>query len=126
VVILAISRAATLLPTWDSRVTDADESVVISRWDGCFHVNTLASCGPTNGCAARRPPHQTAASQSRVYAHFHVTRDLLELRNLVQVAELIVLSCSPGKPWPALQRDYPELAATAEPTILTPPPPESH
>jgi L-aspartate oxidase len=57
------------------------------------------------------------------YAHFHVTRDLLELRNLVQVAELIVRSAQMRRESRGLHysRDYPNLAAPAAPTILVPP-----
>ena len=57
------------------------------------------------------------------YAHFHVTRDLLELRNLVQVADLIVQSAQLRRESRGLHfsRDYPELAAPAAPTILVPP-----
>ena len=56
------------------------------------------------------------------YAHFHVTRDLLELRNLVTVAELIVRSAQSRHESRGLHfsRDYPETAASAEPTILVP------
>ena len=59
----------------------------------------------------------------RSLAHFHVTRDLLELRNLVQVADLIVRSAQARHESRSLHfsRDYPEMAATAEPTILVPP-----
>ena len=56
------------------------------------------------------------------YAHFHVTRDLLELRNLVQVAELIVRSAQSRHESRGLHfsRDYPNMAEQALPTVLTP------
>ena len=73
-----------------------------------------------------RAAHRIALLQGEIqefYAHFHVTRDLLELRNLVQVAELIVRSAQARHESRGLHfsRDYPEMAATAEPTILVPP-----
>jgi len=57
------------------------------------------------------------------YANFHVTRDLLELRNLVQVAQLIVRSAQLRRESRGLHysRDYPDLAAPAASTILVPP-----
>ena len=52
-----------------------------------------------------------------------VTRDLLELRNLVQVADFIVRSAQLRCESRGLHfsRDYPELAAPAAATILVPP-----
>jgi L-aspartate oxidase len=59
------------------------------------------------------------------YAHFHVSRDLLELRNLVQVAELIVRSAQLRRESRGLHfsRDWPQTAAPTAPTILVPPAP---
>jgi L-aspartate oxidase len=56
------------------------------------------------------------------YAHFKVTNDLLELRNLVQVAELMVRSARLRKESRGLHYtlDYPELLETAEDTLLDP------
>ena len=116
------------LPRWDdSRVTDADESVVISHnwdelrrfmWDYVGIVRTNKRL--------ERAAHRIAMLQGEIqefYAHFHVTRDLLELRNLVQVADLIVKSAQLRRESRGLHfsRDYPEVAAPAAPTILVPP-----
>jgi L-aspartate oxidase len=58
------------------------------------------------------------------YARFHVTRDLLELRNLVQVADLIVMSALMRRESRGLHhsRDYPHMDPVAKPTVLAPPP----
>ena len=117
-----------VLPPWDdSRVTDADECVVVSHnwdelrrfmWDYVGIVRTNKRL--------ERAAHRIALLQGEIaefYANFHVTRDLLELRNLVQVAELIVRSAQMRHESRGLHfsRDWPELAAPAAPTILVPP-----
>ncbi|MDP3796366.1 MAG: L-aspartate oxidase [Polaromonas sp.] len=119
---------APALPEWDdSRVTDADEAVVISHnwdelrrfmWDYVGIVRTNKRL--------ERAAHRITLLQGEIqeyYAHFHVTRDLLELRNLVQAAELIVRSAQARHESRGLHfsRDYPAMAATATPTILVPP-----
>lgn len=115
------------LPHWDdSRVSDADEAVVISHnwdelrrfmWDYVGIVRTNKRL--------ERAAHRIALLQDEIqeyYAHFHVTRDLLELRNLVQVADLIVRSAQARHESRGLHfsRDYPELLPQAISTVLTP------
>jgi L-aspartate oxidase len=115
------------LPAWDdSRVTDPDEVVVISHnwdelrrfmWDYVGIVRTNKRLD--------RAAHRIALLQGEIqefYAQFHVTRDLLELRNLVQVADLIVRSAQTRHESRGLHysRDYPQMQASAEPTILIP------
>ncbi|MDD2880424.1 MAG: L-aspartate oxidase [Rhodoferax sp.] len=119
--------AAPALPAWDdSRVTDADETVVISHnwdelrrfmWDYVGIVRTNKRLD--------RAAHRIALLQGEIqefYAHFHVTRDLLELRNLVMVADLIVRSAQARHESRGLHfsRDYPNLLDQALPTILDP------
>ncbi len=118
------------VPPWDdSRVTDADESVVISHnwdelrrfmWDYVGIVRTNKRL--------ERASHRIRLLQQEIqefYSAFHVTRDLLELRNLVTVAELIVRSAQARHESRGLHfsRDYPAMAPEALPTVLTPPPP---
>ncbi|MBT2335587.1 L-aspartate oxidase [Variovorax paradoxus] len=120
-------RGSIALPAWDeSRVTDADEAVVISHnwdelrrfmWDYVGIVRTNKRL--------ERASHRIALLQAEIqefYANFHVTRDLLELRNLVQVADLIVRSAQARHESRGLHfsRDYPSLAEPAAPTVLVP------
>ncbi|MDP4621424.1 MAG: L-aspartate oxidase [Hydrogenophaga sp.] len=116
------------MPAWDdSRVTDADEMVVISHnwdelrrfmWDYVGIVRTNKRL--------ERAAHRINLLQQEIqefYRQFHVTRDLLELRNLVQVADLIVMSALMRHESRGLHfsRDYPETLTEARPTILVPP-----
>ena len=116
------------LPAWDdSRVTDADECVVISHnWDELrrFMWDYVGIVRTTK--RLERAAHRIALLQGEIqefYANFHVTRDLLELRNLVQVADLIVKSAQMRHESRGLHfsRDWPDVAAPAAPTILVPP-----
>ncbi len=120
-------EAAYLLPGWDvSRVTDADEQVVISHnWDELRRFMwSYVGIVRTNK-RLERAAHRIALLQGEIhefYARFHVTRDLLELRNLVTVAGLIVRSAQARHESRGLHfsRDYPTLADSAQPTVLTP------
>ena len=118
---------AEMLPPWDeSQVTDADEAVVISHnWDELrrFMWNYVGIVRTTK--RLERAAHRIALLTSEIqefYAHFRVTRDLLELRNLVQVADLIVRSAHSRHESRGLHfsRDYPATAQQAVPTILVP------
>jgi L-aspartate oxidase len=123
----AAAQAVPTLPGWDeSRVGDADETVVISHnwdelrrfmWDYVGIVRTNKRL--------ERASHRIALLQDEIqefYANFHVTRDLLELRNLVQVADLIVRSAQARRESRGLHfsRDYPHMLDQAIPTVLTP------
>lgn len=115
------------IPAWDdSRVTDPDEEVVISHnweelrramWDYVGIVRTNKRL--------ERALHRIDLLRGEIdeyYSNFHVSNDLIELRNLVQTAELIVRSALLRKESRGLHysRDYPNLQPEAAETVLTP------
>ena len=80
---------------WDeSRVTDSDEEVVIAQTWGeirRFMWNYVGIVRTTK--RLERAKHRIDMLRQEVkeyYAHFRVTPDLIELRNLVEVADLII------------------------------------
>ncbi len=116
------------LPAWDeSRVTDADEEVVISHnWDELrrFMWDYVGIVRTTK--RLRRAQHRIRLLMREIdefYANFRVTNDLIELRNLVVTADLIVRCALKRKESRGLHcsRDYPETAAKARPSVLKPP-----
>ncbi|MGB6054644.1 MAG: FAD-binding protein, partial [Burkholderiaceae bacterium] len=120
-------RKAPALPAWDeSRVTNADEEVVIAHnWEELrrFMWNYVGIVRTTK--RLERAQHRIGLLKGEIdeyYAHFRITRDLLELRNLVDVAWLIVNSALTRHESRGLHYslDYPETLAKALPTVLTP------
>ena len=112
---------------WDeSRVTDADEEVVVSHnweevrramWDYVGIVRTDKRLE-----RALRRVTMLGREVQDYYGNFRVTKNLLELRNLVVVAELIVTSAMRRKESRGLHYslDYPDLLAKAKDTVLKP------
>ncbi len=120
-------RKAAALPAWDeSRVTDADEEVVIAHnWEELrrFMWNYVGIVRTTK--RLERAQHRIGLLKGEIdeyYANFRITRDLLELRNLVDVAALIVNSALMRHESRGLHYslDYPETLPKALPTVLTP------
>ena len=116
------------LPQWDeSRVTDADEEIVISHnWDELRRFMwDYVGIVRTNKRLARARSRIGLLSREidEYYANFRVTNDLIELRNLVLSADLIVRSAQRRRESRGLHfsRDYPQLLPQARNTILRPP-----
>jgi len=118
--------APSVLKEWDeSQVTDSDEEVVVSHnwdelrrfmWDYVGIVRTNKRL--------ERALHRTHLLKSEIneyYGNFRVAADLLELRNLVVVAELIIRSAMSRKESRGLHfsLDYPQMLEQAEITVLT-------
>lgn len=113
------------LPLWDeSRVTDADEEVVISHnWDELrrFMWDYVGIVRTTK--RLKRAAHRIALLKREIdefYANFRVSHDLIELRNLVATADLIVRCAMQRKESRGLHfsRDFPEMAANARNSLL--------
>jgi L-aspartate oxidase len=112
---------------WDeSRVTDSDEEVVIAQTWGeirRFMWNYVGIVRTTK--RLERAKHRIDMLRQEVkeyYAHFRVTPDLIELRNLVEVADLIIRSALSRHESRGLHYtlDYPELLPKAKDAVLVP------
>jgi L-aspartate oxidase len=114
------------LPAWDeSQVEDADEQVVIAHnWDELRLLmwNYVGIVRTTK--RLERALHRIKLLRQETleyYANFRVNRDLLELRNLVMCAELIVRSALRRHESRGLHysRDFPHALPVSFPTVLT-------
>lgn len=113
-------------PWDDSQVTHSDEDVVISHnwdelrrfmWDYVGIVRTNKRL--------RRALHRVQLLQKEIqdyYSNYRISNDLIELRNLVVVAECIILSAMQRKESRGLHYslDHPDLSAIAKDTIMVP------
>ena len=112
---------------WDeSRVTNSDEDVVISHnwdelrrfmWDYVGIVRTQKRL--------ERAQHRIKLLQREIaeyYSNYKVGNDLIELRNLATVAQLIIRSAMERKESRGLHYslDFPELGRVARDTVLVP------
>jgi L-aspartate oxidase len=118
-------RTLPALPEWDeSQVSDSDEEVVIAHnwdelrrfmWDYVGIVRTNKRL--------ERAAHRIALLRREIdefYRHFRISNDLIELRNLVDVADLIVRAAQARHESRGLHysRDYPGPATRPQPTVL--------
>ncbi|MBN8839103.1 MAG: FAD-binding protein, partial [Sphingomonadales bacterium] len=112
---------------WDeSRVTDSDEEVVIKQnWTEIrrFMWNYVGIVRTTK--RLERAAHRIKLLTDEIgdyYGHFRVTPDLIELRNLLQTADLIVRSALLRHESRGLHYtlDWPETSPKAVDTILVP------
>ena len=115
------------LPKWDeSRVTDADEEILITHtWNELrrFMWNFVGIVRTNKRLS--RALHRINMLRDEVhefYTNFKISANLIELRNLLQVAELIVISAINRKESRGLHysRDYPKTSKNAKSTILIP------
>lgn len=115
------------LPHWDaSLVTDSDEDVIIAHnwdelrrfmWDYVGIVRTNKRL-----LRAQHRVHLLLDEIDEFYSNYRVSRDLIELRNLALVAQLMIRSAMLRKESRGLHYtlDYPDLSAQAQDTILQP------
>ena len=122
---VAARAAPGALRPWDeSRVTDSDEDIVVSHnwqevrrtmWDYVGIVRTNKRL--------QRAAHRVALLAGEIqeyYGNYKISADLVELRNLVVVADLIVRSAQARKESRGLHYtlDYPQTLPKATPTVL--------
>ena len=115
------------IPAWDeSKVTDSDEEVIIQHnwhelrlfmWDYVGIVRTTKRLE-----RAQRRVNLLQQEIDEYYSNFRVSNNLLELRNLVTVADLIIRCALERKESRGLHYtlDYPEQFDKPQPTILQP------
>jgi L-aspartate oxidase len=119
--------ASSSLAPWDeSQVTDSDEDVVITHnwhelrrfmWD---YVGIVRTNKRLQRALRRVQLLQTEIAD--YYGNYKVSPDLLELRNLAMVAELMIRCAIERRESRGLHYtlDYPDLLPDAEDTVLTP------
>src|SRR5690606_27680395 len=115
------------VPGWDeSQVRDSDEAVIISHnWDELRHFmwDYVGIVRTTK--RLQRAKHRVdllSGEISEFYSNYRVTNDLIELRNLVTISDLIICSALQRKESRGLHYtlDYPELQDEAVDTVLVP------
>ena len=116
------------VPAWDdSQVTSSIEDVTISHnWDELrrFMWNYVGIVRTDKRLQrARRRVQLLQQEVSEYYSNYKINSDLVELRNLVTVADLIVQSAIRRKESRGLHftLDYPEILEEARDTVLVPP-----
>ncbi len=116
------------LPAWDaSQVTDSDEDVIIAHnWDELRRFMWDYVGVVRTNKRLMRAQHRIRLLLREIdefYSNYKVSRDLIELRNLALVADLMICSAMQRKESRGLHYtlDYPELLPEAVDTILVPP-----
>lgn len=116
-----------LAPHWDeSQVTDSDEEVVLTHnWQELRRMMwDYVGIERTNKRLQRALRRVSLLSQEihEYYAHFKITKNLIELRNLTLVAQLIIVSAMQRKESRGLHYnlDYPTMNDVPTSTVLTP------
>ncbi len=116
------------VPEWDdSQVTDADEDVVIlQNWDELRQTMWNYVGIVRTSKRLKRALHRIEMLKREIteyYEDYQVSKNLIELRNLVLVSEMIVRCAMERKESRGLHYtlDYPELAPELRKTILMPP-----
>ena len=116
------------IPFWDeTQVTNSDEDVIISHnweelrrfmWDYVGIVRTDKRLQ-----RARRRVQLLQQEVAEYYSHYRISSDLLELRNLILVADLMIQCAIRRKESRGLHYtlDYPDQVMQANDTVLTPP-----
>ena len=119
---------APTVPAWDaSQVENPDEDVVIlQNWDELRQTmwNYVGIVRTTKRLERALNRIQMLKSEiTEYYQDYHVSKNLIELRNLVLVSEMIVRCAMQRKESRGLHYtlDYPELSNELRKTILTPP-----
>ena len=122
------THSALDVPAWDdSQVMNPDEEVVIlQNWDELRQTmwNYVGIVRSTK--RLERALHRIEMLKKEIteyYHDYHVSKNLIELRNLVLVSEMIVRCAMQRKESRGLHftLDYPELSSELRKTILTPP-----
>lgn len=118
----------TRIPSWDeTQVTNSDEDVIISHnwdelrrfmWDYVGIVRTDKRLQ-----RARRRIQLLQQEVTEYYSNYRISNDLIELRNLILVADLMVQCAIRRKESRGLHYtlDYPDLRKEPQDTVLTPP-----
>ncbi|KFI18720.1 L-aspartate oxidase [Nitrosococcus oceani] len=122
-----ISQAESLPPWDESQVIDSEEEIVVAHnwdelrrfmWDYVGIVRTVKRL--------QRAQHRIDLLHQEIaeyYGNFRITNDLIELRNLVVVADLIIRSALERKESRGLHYilDYPQKNSVTKNTVLIPP-----